>query len=43
MGTVNNLPTVYDPAQVERKWYEYWKAWVALRPNLMKSRKCSPL
>jgi valyl-tRNA synthetase len=25
MGTVNNLPTVYDPAQVERKWYEYWK------------------
>ncbi|NLO21337.1 MAG: valine--tRNA ligase [Syntrophomonadaceae bacterium] len=25
MGTVNNLPTVYDPAQVEGKWYEYWK------------------
>ncbi len=25
MGTANNLPTVYDPGQVERKWYQYWK------------------
>ncbi len=25
MGTANNLPTVYDPDQVERKWYQYWK------------------
>jgi valyl-tRNA synthetase len=25
MGTVNHLPTVYDPAQVEGKWYQYWK------------------
>ncbi len=26
MGTLNNLPTVYDPAQVESKWYGYWKS-----------------
>ncbi len=25
MGTANNLPTVYSPDQVERKWYHYWK------------------
>ncbi|KUG02933.1 valyl-trna synthetase [hydrocarbon metagenome] len=25
MGTAKNLPTVYDPGEVERKWYQYWK------------------
>ena len=33
MGTVNNLPTVYDPAQVERKWYEYWKSLGCFTPQ----------
>ncbi len=23
-NTTQQLPTVYDPAQVEKKWYEYW-------------------
>lgn len=25
MTEENNIPKVYDPAQVEKKWYEYWE------------------
>jgi|GEM_PF-2381073 valyl-tRNA synthetase (EC 6.1.1.9) len=25
MGADSRLPSVYDPAQVEGKWYEFWK------------------
>ncbi|MEN6326867.1 MAG: valine--tRNA ligase [Syntrophomonas sp.] len=26
MSTVRNLPSVYEPASVESKWYEYWRS-----------------
>lgn len=39
MGTVNNLPTVYDPAQVERKWYEYWKSRGCFSPQPDENQK----
>lgn len=26
MSTARNLPSVYEPASVENKWYEYWRS-----------------
>ena len=25
MAEEHNIPKVYDPASVEKKWYKYWK------------------
>jgi len=33
MTISSNLATVYDPAQVEGKWYEYWKELNCFAPS----------
>lgn len=33
MSTANQLPSVYDPGEVERKWYQYWKEYNYFVPS----------
>jgi len=39
MSTARNLPSVYDPGQVEAKWYEFWKENNYFAPSNDHSRK----
>lgn len=39
MSTLRNLPTVYDPGQVEKKWYQHWKDKGYFTPDNNKSKK----
>jgi valyl-tRNA synthetase len=39
MTEENNIPKVYDPAQVERKWYKYWEDNKYFHAEVDKSKK----
>lgn len=40
MAEEHNIPKVYDPASVEKKWYKYWEEhrYFLLRQKQIKSR-----
>jgi len=37
--SINNLPSVYDPQDVEGKWYEFWKSHNYFAPDADDSKK----
>lgn len=39
MNEENNIPKVYDPAEVEKKWYEYWEQKGCFHAKVDKSKK----
>lgn len=39
MAEENNIPKVYDPAAVEKKWYAYWVEHGFFHQPVDKSRK----
>ena len=38
MAEEHNIPKVYDPASVEKKWYKYWEEHRYFHAEQIKSR-----